>query len=154
MRVRCSCCCTYIIHQTTLPATSSYFQKWGNNWKVPCLRVLKMHIEHSQGLLNLCFFLKIAIFFFLFEIATNTETVLDFYLWLQSRWEGCCCSNIICCLKYPLWFSPDTVLSGWLCSKHQLTQILMLTKRSLFCVHSRATSTLICSQTGMLISRK
>ena len=36
MRARCSCYRTHRTHQTSLPAASSYSQKWENNWRVLC----------------------------------------------------------------------------------------------------------------------
>ena len=52
MRARCSCCRTDSTRQTSLPATSSYSQKWRNNWRVPCLRARKIHVVRSWGLLK------------------------------------------------------------------------------------------------------
>ena len=53
MKARYSCCHTNCIRQTSLPATSSYSQMWRNSWRVPYLRVLKMHVECSWGLLKI-----------------------------------------------------------------------------------------------------
>ena len=52
MRASCSCCRTHRIRQTSLPATSSYFQKWRNKWRVPSLRAPMMHVERWRGLLK------------------------------------------------------------------------------------------------------
>ena len=64
---------------------------------------------------------------------TTPKLCSHFYSWVQIWWEGCYCSTVICC--------PTIAL-------------LMLTKRSLLHLHSRAASSLICSQTGIPISRK